>query len=104
MKTRGETFFLTLILTMALLSLVRLDAQTFTTLHQFSGGNDGSRPFGGLLLSGGTLYGAVTHGGTGGTGVIVALNTNGTGYTNLYNFTPPTGVNANFQPINADGT
>jgi hypothetical protein len=46
---------------------------------------DGSRPLAGLLLSGSTLYGTTTgYGLTAGT--IFAINTNGTGFTALYDF------------------
>jgi uncharacterized repeat protein (TIGR03803 family) len=40
-----------------------------------------------LTLSGNTLYGTTSWGGTGGQGTLFALNTDGTGFTNLYNFT-----------------
>jgi uncharacterized repeat protein (TIGR03803 family) len=40
------------------------------------------------------LYGTASEGGTNGTGTMFALNTDGTGFTNLYNFTayPITGT------------
>jgi len=41
----------------------------------------------GLILSGGTLYGTANGGGSSGKGVVFAVNTNGTGFANLYNFT-----------------
>jgi uncharacterized repeat protein (TIGR03803 family) len=64
----------------------------YKLLHSFSGGsNDGGFPNGGLVLAGGTLYGASSSGGALGRGVVFALSTNGTGngsgYTNLYVFT-----------------
>jgi uncharacterized repeat protein (TIGR03803 family) len=71
----------------------------FATLHSFSaiaydsssGGNtnsDGASPSAGLLLSGSALYGTTQAGGIGGSGTIFAVNTNGTGFTNLYSFSP----------------
>jgi uncharacterized repeat protein (TIGR03803 family) len=67
----------------------------FTILHSFSASNsnssgddtnsDGIAPLG-LILSGDKLYGTTTFGGTFGTGTLFAVNTNGTGYTNLHNF------------------
>src|SRR3974390_2225059 len=42
--------FLALI-TLAALLVTSAAAQTFTTLHAFSGGSDGARPVGGLILS-----------------------------------------------------
>ena len=65
-------------------------AQTFTNLYSFTGGSDGAYPFAGLVLSGNTLYGTTVRGGIGGfsgSGTVFALNTNGTGFTNLYSFT-----------------
>lgn len=73
------------------LSLMTADhatAQTLTALHRFSEGNtnDGNGPAAGLVLKGKTLYGVTEHGGTVQAGVIFAINTDGTGYTNLHNF------------------
>jgi len=65
----------------------RAPAQTFTNLHNFTGVNDGVGPDGGLILSGSTLFGTAENGGSGGSGTVFALNTNGSGYTNLHNFT-----------------
>jgi len=65
----------------------------FITLHHFTpttGDNytnsDGSEPAGGLLLSGDVLYGTALLGGTAGLGTVFAVNTDGTGFTNLHNF------------------
>jgi uncharacterized repeat protein (TIGR03803 family) len=72
----------------------------FTTLHAFplatydpaSGGNyytnsDGAIPVGTLASSGGVLYGTTELGGTFGGGTVFRVNTDGTGFTNLYSFT-----------------
>ncbi len=48
---------------------------------------DGANPQAGLVAAGGMLYGTTYYGGTGGAGTIFAVSTNGTGFTNLYNFT-----------------
>jgi uncharacterized repeat protein (TIGR03803 family) len=64
-----------------------LGAQTFTTLYSFTGGNDGANPYAGLILSGNTLYGTAEYGGSWGEGTAFAVNTDGTGFTNLYDFT-----------------
>jgi uncharacterized repeat protein (TIGR03803 family) len=77
-------------------------AQTFSILRQLSG-EDGANPYSGLTVSGEMLYGAITYGGTGDEGVIIALQTNGTGFASLYSFNPPAGVNSSFQPTNSDG-
>ena len=62
-------------------------AQTFTTLHSFNGGSDGADPVSGLILSGDTLYGTTADGGSSGKGAVFAVNSDGTGFTTLYNFT-----------------
>lgn len=78
----------------------------FLVLHNFSfldsqtGTNvDGALPWGGLLLSGSTLYGTASVGGTGGSGVVFSLATGGTNFTVLYNFSPLDTLTA----TNADG-
>jgi uncharacterized repeat protein (TIGR03803 family) len=65
----------------------------FTTLHSFTPldalaatNGDGAFPFGGLVLSNGTLYGTTLAGGTGGKGVIFSVGTNGFGFAVLHNF------------------
>jgi uncharacterized repeat protein (TIGR03803 family) len=59
----------------------------FTTVHTFAGGSDGGTPFAGVVLSGNALYGTTHDGGSGGFGTVFAVNTDGTGFTKLYNFT-----------------
>jgi len=63
---------------------------TFRLLVQNSAGvytnSGGARPVAGLVLSGNTLYGTTSIGGTNGSGTVFAVNTDGTGFTNLYNF------------------
>ncbi|MGC9944451.1 MAG: choice-of-anchor tandem repeat GloVer-containing protein [Verrucomicrobiota bacterium] len=65
----------------------RATAQGFTTLHSFAGISDGANPRTGLILSGNILYGTAYNGGSSGQGTVFAVNTDGTGFTNLYNFT-----------------
>ena len=66
---------------------VNLDGSGFTNLYNFTGGNDGAHPQGGLILAGGTLYGTTVSGGTNNQGAVFALSTNGTGFAKLYSFT-----------------
>ncbi len=66
---------------------VNTDGTGFTNLYRFTGGNDGSDPTGGLILSGNTLYGTAETGGSSDNGTVFAVNTNGTGFTTLYSFT-----------------
>ncbi len=69
------------------------NGSVFTVLHTFtaltlvtSNNPDGANPYAGLLLSGSTLFGTTQFGGTNATGTLFAINTNGTGFTNLHNF------------------
>jgi uncharacterized repeat protein (TIGR03803 family) len=83
-------------------------AQTFTTLHSFktynsSTNTDGAGPRGSLILSGNTLYGAAATGGSGGSGTVFAVNTDGTGYAVVKNFSA-TAFNPSIgTPTNSDG-
>jgi uncharacterized repeat protein (TIGR03803 family) len=65
---------------------VNIDGTGFAALHSFTGAGDGASPLTGLIISGGTLYGAAQSGGTLGKGTVFKLNTNGTAFTTLYNF------------------
>jgi uncharacterized repeat protein (TIGR03803 family) len=64
-----------------------LDGTEVTTLHSFAGSHDGATPTADLILAGGTLYGTTKQGGRSDNGTIFAINTNGTGFQTLYNFT-----------------
>jgi len=69
---------------------VNTDGTGFTTLYSFTNGTDGATPFGGLILSGNTLYGTTAgttwdYGNTYGT--VFAVDTNGTNFRVLHNFT-----------------
>src|SRR6266851_4397157 len=66
---------------------VNTDGSGFTNLYGFTGGNDGSAPYAGLILSSNTLYGTASGGGSSGNGTVFAVNTDGSGFTNLYGFT-----------------
>jgi uncharacterized repeat protein (TIGR03803 family) len=62
---------------------------TFTSETNSAGTNsDGAYPLCTLVSSGGTLYGTAGGGGTNGNGTIFAFNTDGTGFTTVYNFIP----------------
>src|ERR1044071_1794172 len=87
---------------------VNTDGSGFVNLHNFtrSDGNaltnsDGANPYAGLILSGSTLYGTTSDGGSFGNGTVFALNTDGTGFATLHDFTafPPYPAT----PINSDG-
>jgi uncharacterized repeat protein (TIGR03803 family) len=78
---------------------VNTDGTRFTSIYSFSPGGgvnpvtgdetnvDGARPLSALILWGNTLYGTAEGGGSGGYGTVFAVNTDGTGFTRLHNFT-----------------
>ncbi len=76
---------------------VDITGPSFTTLHSFAAGSgvfpynytnsDGACPEVGLILSGNTLYGTTEKGGSNGYGAVFKVNTDGTGFKNLYSFT-----------------
>src|ERR1700722_16603554 len=74
-------------------------AQTTAVIHSFTGSNDRSRPYGGLILSGGVLYGTTSGGGTGDTGTVFKINPDGTGKSTLHSFASY----ASSGPTNSDG-
>ncbi len=69
------------------------DGSGFITLHDFTGypASDGDRPVGALVLSGATLYGVTQYGGSLDGGTIFSIDTDGSNYTLLQNFTGANG-------------
>jgi uncharacterized repeat protein (TIGR03803 family) len=65
---------------------INTDGTGYTNLYNFTGGADGSYPNGGLLLSGNTLYGMTGSGGMFNYGTVFKVNTDGTGFANLFMF------------------
>jgi uncharacterized repeat protein (TIGR03803 family) len=74
-------------------------AQTFKTLHSFTG-SDGSGPAE-VILSGDTLYGMTEYGGSYSNGSVYAVKIDGTGFKTLHSFTPLNGSGPS--PVNSDG-
>jgi len=95
MKSRVKHRFLlpALFAGLGLIPVGRATEPTFTNLHSFTAVNfrgvnsDGANPFAGLILSGDTLYGTASEGGTNGEGTVFAINPTGPSFTNLYSFT-----------------
>jgi len=82
------------------------NGSAFVVLHDFKAldsnigtNTDGAQPFGGLTLSGSTLYGTASAGGSGGAGVVFSIDTSGNNFTVLHSFTPLDPLSA----TNADG-
>ena len=88
--------------------VVNTNGTGFNLLYTFSAlpsgscncNNDGADP-NSLLLSTNTLYGVTAIGGNG-SGTVFAVNTDGTGFITVYNFTPYT-VDSSGLQINSDG-
>lgn len=59
----------------------------FKLLHTFNGSTDGENPESALILGGNTLYGTTEQGGGNNSGTVFSLNTAGTVFANLYDFT-----------------
>ena len=76
------------------------DGTGFTLLHTFVYAKDGGYPEDRLILSGNTLYGTALEGGGSSYGTVFALTTNGTGFTNLHNFTA---AGTTYPYTNSDG-
>ncbi|HUA67938.1 MAG TPA: choice-of-anchor tandem repeat GloVer-containing protein [Candidatus Saccharimonadales bacterium] len=83
---------------------VATNGSNFAVLHQFTPvdaaartNTDGAKPVAGLLVSCGTLYGTASAGGSGGSGAVFSLGTNGSQFQTLYDFSTVdsgTGTNA----------
>ena len=83
-------------------------AQTFTNLYNFTALNngtnsDGANPTSDLILSGNALYGTALNGGSSGNGAVFVVNTDGSGFTTLHDFTADTATNALGIQTNSDG-
>jgi uncharacterized repeat protein (TIGR03803 family) len=74
---------------------VNADGTGFTNLYNFTTifhgtssltNGDGAEPVTSLMQSGNTLYGITGAGGAAGDGTLFRINTDGTGFTNVYNF------------------
>lgn len=74
---------------------VNTDGTGYTVLKHFAGADGANPAYAGLTLSGSTLYGATYFGGTSNFGTLFRVNTDGTGYTVLKQFTGGNGANPN---------
>jgi uncharacterized repeat protein (TIGR03803 family) len=85
-RLRGLALALVLLSGIAIQSAT---AQTFSVLHQFTGGADGSGPPAGLTIDqGGHLFGTTAAGGRSGNGTVFEMKPSGGGWTfaSLYSF------------------
>src|SRR5450631_226172 len=83
---RKRRFTCAAVLGLAMLAAVPAQAQTFSTLHNFTGSPDGAGPAGGLIRdSAGNLYGTTLSGGDQNLGTIFEVDSQGA-ETVLYSF------------------
>ncbi len=90
-RLQNQFLLTALVASLSLILARQMTAQTFRTLYGFTNSNDAANPYGnpyGLVLSGTTLYGTANSGGTSDNGTVFKINSDGGGFTNLYNFTP----------------
>ncbi|MBN1829682.1 MAG: hypothetical protein JW884_11135 [Deltaproteobacteria bacterium] len=67
---------------------INLDGTNYKIIHNFRGvGDEGKQPQGSLILNASTLFGMTTYGGAYGRGVVFRINTDGSSYLNLHEFT-----------------
>jgi uncharacterized repeat protein (TIGR03803 family) len=66
---------------------INTDGSGFTVLKQFTGDSDGGEPCAAPILSGSTVFGTTYFGGNSNCGVVFKVNTDGTGFTVLKQFT-----------------
>jgi uncharacterized repeat protein (TIGR03803 family) len=90
---------------------VNTDGSGFTNVHYFSApgysnsiqtNSDGGSPEAGLILSGNTLYGTTSGDGSAGNGTVFRVKTDGSGFTNLHNFSASSGQDG--AGTNSDGS
>ena len=95
-----------LICSLLCIGIVTAQAQ-LTDIVNFDNGSApmGKNPRGSVTISGNTVYGLTSAGGANMVGCIFSVNTNGTGYTDLHDFTGATGQRPNGSLIlSASGT
>ena len=66
---------------------INTDGSNYAVLYHFTNSPDGVNPGSALLLISNTLYGTTDHGGSSGNGTVFKINTDGTGYAVLHDFT-----------------
>ena len=82
--------------------MIDTNGTALTTFHAFATTNGitgtnlgGARPRSGLTLVSNVLYGTTFTGGPSGNGTVYKINTDGSGFATLYNFTATNGIGTN---------
>ena len=84
------TMALAMVFAVTLLASHAMQAQTFSVIHNFTGGGDGAYPYAGVTVGpGGVLYGTASGGGSHGAGTVFKLNQVNSSwvFSPLYEFT-----------------
>jgi uncharacterized repeat protein (TIGR03803 family) len=66
---------------------IKTNGSGYKNLFSFNGASNGYAPWSNLLISGGKLYGMTSGGGANNKGCVFSIDTNGTNYKILYDFT-----------------
>ncbi len=85
---------------------IKPDGSSYQLLKSFSGNADGATAFGSLILVGSSLYGFTSSGGPAQNGNIFKIQSDGTAYTQLYNFpasSASVGIIPNGTPLYENG-
>jgi autotransporter-associated beta strand protein/uncharacterized repeat protein (TIGR03803 family) len=77
---------------------IGIDGSGYQNLYSFSGG-DGFAPYGSLILSGTTLYGMTSGGGSSGEGNVFSIGVDGSGFQNLLGFSGTGGAYPGNEPL-----
>lgn len=70
---------------------IKTDGTGYVKLHDFNSSENGRYPYCSLNIIGTTLYGTTRRGGFNNSGMLFKINTDGTGFKNLYSFTKENG-------------
>jgi uncharacterized repeat protein (TIGR03803 family) len=76
----------------------------YSVLWNFAGGADGANPYSALILAAGRLYGTTSSGGISNCGTIFRLNTDGSGYAVLKQFTGGSDGTTPYSGLVSDGS
>jgi uncharacterized repeat protein (TIGR03803 family) len=76
-SSKIKCLLLTFLLGLATIAAQRANAQTFSVIHNFTGGSDGANPLSGFFYAAGFLWGTASSGGSSGVGVVFRLSTSG---------------------------
>src|ERR1043165_8845146 len=74
---------------------INTNGTDYTNFYSFNGGLDGRQPSARLVSSSNVFFGTTGEGGEVNRGTVFVINTDGTGFTNLYSFT---GTNDGYYP------